>query len=186
MVGSIFRDALQQVVLLLTQPAAIPFVLAFVGGFFVYHLQQRRQMLAAKAVVDALYGMHYYMMHAYAGAYGIAIAVLGGLVQIVTPDHLMRRTMLIRNIVAALLALLGCFVAAQQATDFLPLIAASSARFVETQAQPQRIRLGMSIILILWLLYALENHLVLIFIAQGTLLVSLLIALYRHHMAEKR
>ncbi|MGB4101933.1 MAG: YgjV family protein [Alphaproteobacteria bacterium] len=178
---TIFTDQyLQQIAALLSQPAAIPFALALISGLFVYHIKQRRRMLAGKAVMDVCYGIHFWMMQAPAGAYGIMIAVFGGLVQIVTPDHLMRRTMLYRNIVAALLALLGVFLAVQHSTDLLPLIAASTARFVETHSQPQRIRAGMALTLLLWIAYAAYNNLILMVIASVTLLLSTLLALYRH------
>lgn len=170
----------QQLAQLLMQPAAIPFGIAFIGGFFVYQVRDRRMMLAAKAGVDILYGAYFWLMQAYAGAYGIMIAVLGGLVQILTPNHLMGATALYRKIIAALLALLGIFLITRHTSDLLPLIAASSARFVETQDNPHRIRIGMGFILLLWIAYASINGLYLIMGAHVTLLASLLLALYRH------
>lgn len=179
-VSSVLENFAHQINHLLTQPAAVPFVFAFIGGLFVYQIKQRRLMLAVKAGVDVLYGVHFLMMAAYAGAWGVMIAVFGGLVQIMTPDHLMQRTLLYRNIVAATLALLGAFVAMKHTTDVLPLVAATSARFVETQSQAQRIRFGMGVILVLWIAYAIQNNLYLMFIAHATALISLLLALYRH------
>lgn len=174
---------LQQVAVLLAQPAAIPFVLAFAGGFFAFHIRDRRRMLAFKALVDGLYAIHFIMMSAYAGAFGCLIAVCGLMMQVLTPDRLMQRTLFYRNIVAACLAVLGAFIIAQHSADLLPMFGCAIARFVEIQRDPQRIRLGMAGVLLLWMAYAWEKELYLMLVAHITVWISLLLA-YRKHKIQ--
>lgn len=174
------QDILHQVTTQLMQISAIPFLAAFLGGLFVYQIRNRRAMLAAKATVDGAYALYFWLMHAPSGACGCLIALLGGFVQVFTPDRHMQKTLLYRNVIAAVLALAGMWFVAQRTTDFLPLIAAAAARFVETQQRPQRIRIGMSVILTLWIFYAAESGLYLMLIAFTTVFLSVVLAIYRH------
>lgn len=164
---------------LLAIPSTYVFAAAFVGGFFIYHVRRRRRMLLAKAGVDALYGVYFLMMGAHAGVYGIALAVTGGLVQVVTPDRFMRRTLLYRNIIAVILAAGGIYFVVERTSDVLPLIAVVAARFVELQSDPQRIRIGMMCGLLLWAMYSFDNGLYLMLAGYMSVMVSLLWAIIR-------
>lgn len=175
-----FHELSQQFAHQLAQPAAIPFALSFIIGLFVYNIRNRRRLLAVKTIRDSLSALYYRMAGAEVGAYAMAIAALGGLIQSITPDRLMQRTAIYRRIAATLLAILGVYVLAQKTHDLLPLIAVVMMRFVETAKNPQHLRMGMVPAFIMWMIYAAKSGTYLVLIAQAITLCSVFVALYRH------
>jgi hypothetical protein len=179
-------NVLDQIQVELTQPSIIPFALAYISGFFVYHIRARRKMLAMKAAMDGFYALYLLMIHAYAGAFGLGIAMLGGIVQIATPDHLMKKTLPYRLAGATLLATIGAYLTMRRTSDALPLIATVISRFFETQASPQRIRLLMLIPLTMWIIYSLDRQFYLLTFAQITLMASQMFAVFNVHKETQK
>ena len=164
----------------LSQPAHITFLVAFLIASFVYHIRERRKMLAVKALGNFFFSVHLYFMQSFVGAYAVMIAVLSGLVQVILPEGLMKKTALIRNILASAFALIGVAFLAQQTTDVLPLISVVLARFSEAQENPQHIRLGFIISMLMWLYYTFENGLYLMAFSYVVTLLSLTWAFWRY------
>jgi hypothetical protein len=162
-------------------PQNILFAIAFIISLFQFHIRPRRKMLATKFVSDAFYCSYYLTMGAPSGAMGSAIAGTGGLIQAITPDHLMRKTHKYRIFGAIILSCLGIYVTGHEFTNILPLVAVIIARCFELSSSPQRIRFGISITFPLWITYNLMNGLYLIVLSNLIVFASLIWAIWKHH-----
>lgn len=170
----------------LSHPSIVPFIVAVGTGFFVYHVRDRRKMLSLKALMDGMYATYLFMSHAYAGAFSLGIAMLGGLVQIATPDHLMKKTLPVRLVVAIALAGLGAALTVQRTSDVLPLLATVISRFFEMHHSAQHIRLLMLIPLTMWMTYSIDNQFYVLTLAQLSLMSSQIFAALKVHKETQK
>lgn len=157
------------------------FALAFIISLFQFHIRPRRKMLATKFVSDMFYCSYYLLMGATAGAMGSAIAGTGGMIQALTPDHMMKKTKVYRIAGAIALSCMGIYATADQFTNILPLLAVILARCFELSSSPQRIRYGMILTFPPWIIYNVINGLYLILFANLVVGISLSWAIWKNH-----
>lgn len=157
------------------------FAVAFIISMFQFHIRPRRKMLATKFVSDIFYCLYFIFMSAPAGAIGSAIAGTGGMIQALTPDHMMKKTKVYRIAGAIALCCVGIYATADQFTNILPLLAVILARCFELSSSPQTIRYGMILTFPPWIIYNVSNGLYLALVANLVIGISLSWAIWKHH-----
>lgn len=113
------------------------------------------------------------------------IAAFGGFMQAIFPDHLLKRTKVLRTCFAILLASASIALAANNTMEALPLLATICSRFCEIQSCQQRIRLGYIISMSLWITYAGMSGLVLLYVTENLNMLSNLKAIWKHEQGRK-
>lgn len=165
----------------ISQPFSIFFFMAYGLSLFMFHVKKRRKLLFIKFVSDLNYIVYYFLIGGISGALGASIAGVGGLVQILTPDHMMQKTKKYRIAAAIFLACIGLHFTMQKTSDMLPLLAVIMARLAEISSSAQRIRIGMLITFTPWMVYNLSHEFYLLLFANITVFISLAHAIWHHH-----
>ncbi len=127
-------------------------------GFYAFQTKGRRRMLSFKVSADSLYGIYILLLGGYTGAMGAGIAALGGVIQVVTPARLMRKTLPYRFILACLLCVIGAYFFTRTPTDIYPFLGVVISRFVELFRSTLILRLGFLTASIPWLIYSYSNE----------------------------
>lgn len=137
--------------------------------------------MTLKFISDTNYGFYYISMGAVSGMLGAFIAGLGGLIQALTPDHLMVKTKYYRLALAVILAFISIYFGAHNFKEMLPLIGIISGRLAEMARTTQRVRIGMCLTFPLWMIYNLTHGFYLLFFANLTALFSLVWAIWQNY-----
>ena len=161
-------------------PINLVLVLSIVLAFMSVQQKNRRRMLSIKFGGDILYGAYMIAIGGLSGGLASFIAATGGLIQIAIPEHKLDQTLKLRLAIALGLSALAVAVSVREMSDILPILGLVVARFVETQKDPQRIRIGFLVSATPWAVYNVVNHFYWPLIYNIIIATSLLVAIIRH------
>ena len=178
--NDIIKSFLDQLSVQVSTPVCIFFFIAFGLSLFQFHIKSRRRMLMTKFIGDSNYATYYFLMGAIPGCLGSLIAGLGGLIQALTPDRLMKKTRYARLSLAIILASIGIYFTAQKTNDMLPLVAVIFGRLAELSRSPQKIRLGLMLTFPPWIIYNISHEFYLPLFANIAVGISMIWAVWRH------
>ncbi len=149
------------------------YILIMFLGFFcsVSALQMKKRiiMMRTRALGGTFYMLYFYLKDANAGLLGTFIGFLGSMIQVVTPEHLHKKTFKLRVTLAVILALTGMYIFSGTAGVF-PMLAVIIVRFSEVSSCVQRIRFGLLAGQCCWLIYSIKL-MILPFIMTETILI---------------
>lgn len=161
-------------------PINIVLAVSIALAFMSIQQKTRRRMLGLKLCGDTLYGVYMVVIGGLSGGLACFIAGIGGLVQIVTPEDKLEETIKLRLAVALILSLAAVIVSVRSPGDILPILGLIIARFVETQKNPQHIRIGFLVSATPWAAYNIVNHFYWPLIYNIVIASSLVLAIIRH------
>ena len=138
-------------------PVHLILIVSFILLQVAFQMKSRRKMLSFKFSSDILTTTYYALIGGFAGSAGAAIAVVGGFVQLVTPDTKLKQTLPLRIGIAVLLSVVGSFVLARDAADYLPFLAVVASRFIELSHSTFFMRLGFLATALFWVVYNYAN-----------------------------
>ncbi len=161
-------------------PVDLVLLLSGILGFYAFQTKGRRRMLSFKISADGLYALYLFLLGGYAGALSVCIAVLGGAVQVVTPPHLLRKTIPYRFVIACLLSVVGAALLARNMTDLYPFAAVILSRFVELFHSTLIIRIGFFCASLPWLVYNYSNGFYLAMIFGIFMMGAILLGVFRN------
>jgi hypothetical protein len=146
-------------------------------GLCLPHFTQRKNILYANLLLVSGYSITMLIYGQDLGALIYFVAAIGTTSQIILGEKWGRKGTYIRIGIAAFLVLCGASILYDAPTDLIAIVAFAGARFAETCTKPQNIRRGLLCSGSLFLLYAGVSGVWPVFIAQLTLVISILFAL---------
>ncbi len=161
-------------------PINLVLLVSIVLAFMSVQQKNRRRMLSIKFGGDILYGTYMIAIGGLSGGLASFIAATGGLIQIAMPEHKLDKTLKLRLGIALGLSVIAVAVSVRQFNDILPIMGLVIARFVETQKDPQRIRMGFLVSAMPWAVYNIVNGFYWPLIYNIIIATSLLVAIIRH------
>lgn len=161
------------------------FIIAFIFNFYNFHASSRQCMMCMR-VFGAIFAAYYfYGVGAQSAVIACMISALSSGVQALFNDKLLESTKSFRLALGIIAAVLGLLVSVNNANEALPLVALVISRLAEAQSCKQRIRLGFLFVQILWVVYALNSGLLLLYIAENLHLLSNLYAIWCYERHKK-
>ena len=161
-------------------PINLVLVLSIALAFMSVQQKERRRMLTIKFGGDILYGGYMIALGGLSGGLASFIAATGGLIQIAIPEHKLDATLKLRLGIALGLSVIAVVVSVRELSDILPIMGLVVARFVETQRDAQRIRIGFLVSATPWAVYNIVNQFYWPLIYNIIIAASLLVAIIRH------
>lgn len=161
-------------------PIDLVLLLSIVLAFMSVQQKNRRRMLGIKFGGDVLYGAYMIGVGGLSGGLASFIAATGGLIQIIIPEHKLDQTLKLRLGIALGLSVIAVVVSVREFNDILPILGLVIARFVETQKNPQRIRMGFLVSATPWAVYNVVNQFYWPLVYNIVIATSLLVAIIRH------
>lgn len=162
-------------------PYSLLFLASFCLGVIGPHFHGRRKMMAFKFGADSLGSIYYFLLGAQAGGYGAMIASTGALVQALTPQRHLKKTVWLRMSVAVILSIVCIFLSYNKPSDLLPILMVIICRFGELQSKSQNIRIIYLVTGLPWMAYHIINGLYLPFFVTLLNCSSLLASILKHH-----
>lgn len=138
-------------------------------------------MMAFKFGADSLGSIYYFLLGAQAGGYGSMIAATGALVQTLTPQSHLKKTVWLRMGVAIVLSIVCMVLSYSKPSDLLPILMVIICRFGELQSKSQNIRIIYLVTGLPWMAYHIINGLYLPFFVTLLNCSSLLASILKHH-----
>ena len=164
----------------LLNPIHLLMLISLVFSLVAYQLKARRSLLIAKMIGDIIFGVYLIILGGFAGGFSALIAVIGGFVQIMTPDEKLEATAKWRIILAIILSMIVIAFSVNRQSDLLPVMAVVYSRFAELASSRQLIALCMFLAGIAWFCYNFSNGFIYAVIYNVITISSMLIGLYRH------
>jgi hypothetical protein len=143
-------------------------------------MRHRRKMMFTKFLGEMFNGSYLVLSGGLSGGLAAWIAGTGGLVQALTPDHHLKKTIWPRIIGAVILSALSLYLAYKNPFDLLPLVAVTFCRFMELHHNPERIRLAYYVSGFPWMLYLYVNEIYFMLGSVAVMNIMFLIGLLRH------
>jgi hypothetical protein len=128
---------------------------------------------------------YFYGVGADSAVIACIISALSTGVQCLFNDKVLETTKSLRFSFGVIAAFIGVAVSVNTANEALPLVALVISRFAEIQSCKQRIRLGFLLVQILWVVYALNAGLLLLYVAENLHLLSNLYAIWQYERHKK-
>ncbi|MCB1558221.1 MAG: YgjV family protein [Alphaproteobacteria bacterium] len=166
-------------------PLFLIFVLGFVIVLASTQFKSRRKMMFTKFLGDHVNALYTFMMGGMSGALGGVIAGLGALIQALTPDEYLKKTLWPRIILATILAVVSLYFFYEKPVDLLPMIAIVFCRFMELHHDAEKIRWAFFWAGGLWVSYFIIEHIPLMALTSGLMSAMLLVAILRHRKNDK-
>jgi len=170
----------------LLHPYSLILLASFAMGIIGPHFYGRRKMMAFKFGGDSLAGLYLFLMGGTAGACGAGIAATGALIQSLTPNTVLKKTVWPRMAFAIFLSIAAIFLIYHRPSDIIPIAMVIICRFGELQSKAQRIRIVYFFTGFPWLAYHYINDLYLPIITTSIGILSLLISIIKHHIRQSR
>lgn len=161
-----------------------PYTMIYIGGLMLAlsctQIKDRREMMFVKFMSDYTNAAYTFMMGGLAGALGGLIAGTGGLVQSLTPDKHLQKTLWPRIIGACILSAASIYFSYKNPIDILPMVAIIGCRFMELHHDAEKIRMAYFVAGGLWITYFIVEHIPMMAFTSGLMSAMLLLGIIRH------
>lgn len=161
-------------------PIHIFIIVAGALGFYAFQVKGRRKMLSCKCGADSIYALYLFGLGGTTGAMGACIAAFGGAIQVVTPPHMMKKTLPYRFVIACALSVAGAYFLSRNMTDVYPFIGVIISRFVELFHSTLILRLGFFCASVPWLVYNYSNGFYLAMVAGLLMMAGMLLGMFKN------
>ncbi len=168
----------------LLNPLHIFVIISSLLGIYGYQLKERRKLLFYKLLSDVAYAIYLFVMGGFAGAFMIVVAILGGGMQILTPEDKQESTTKFRIAFAVILSLVVVSFAVKQQNDVLPVLAVIYSRFAELITDRQIMAFCLMIAGVTWFCYLFNEGILLALVKNMLSMTSIAFGLYRNRQQK--
>ena len=164
----------------LFHPIHILMFISMVLAIVAFQKKERRDMFMWKFASDLTLCIYMFLMNGTAAALSIMVALVGVMIQIVTPPEKLQETLPLRAGLATILAGFAFWFSYQRISDIWPVLAVVYPRFVEIMSNRNLIAICFALNVVPWICYNIDNQFYYPLLMNGMVLASLLIGYMRH------
>jgi Bacterial inner membrane protein len=164
----------------LFHPIHILMIISIILAMIAFQKKERRDMFMWKFASDLTLCIYMFLMNGTAATLSIIVALVGVMIQIVTPVEKLKETLLLRAGLATVLAGVAFVFSFQRLSDIWPVLAVVYPRFVEIISNRNIIALCFALNVVPWICYNINNQFYYPLVMNVLVLASLFIGYIRH------